>query len=64
MRRETRVGRMRTKDAHRQGGKSINNIQFSPKFGFAFLEQLPRSASFFFLFFDSFKSLKLRAIRF
>ena len=37
-------------------------LPFSPKFGFAFIAQLPRSSSFSFSF-DSFKSMKLRALR-
>ena len=31
IRSETRVGRMRTRDAHRQGGKSINHIDKNAK---------------------------------
>ena len=41
MRREMRVGRMRTEDAHRQGGDSIKNLfqqnTIFPKFGFSLL---------------------------
>ena len=53
MKSETRVGKMRTRDAHKQGVKSIkhffNNILFSLKTGLAFIAQLPRSSNFSFL---------------
>ena len=53
MRSEMRVGRMRMGDAYRQGGKNIKNflqqLTISPKTGFAFMAQFPKSSSFSFL---------------
>ena len=47
MRRETRVGRMRTGDAHRQRDKNIKNflqqLTIFPNTSFAFIAQLPKS---------------------
>ena len=66
MRSEMRVGRMRTIGAHRQGGKNIKNflqqliiflqIRFS-------LQSITSKKPKFLFSFDSFKSLKLRAMR-
>ena len=67
MRRETRVGRMRTGDAHRQGGKNIKNffqqLTIFPQNQFCFHSTTSKKLKFLFSF-DSFKSLKLGAIRF
>ena len=66
MRSETRVGRIRTRDAHRQGGKSINNLfqqhTIFPQIRFCFHSTPSKQLKFLFSF-DSFKSLKLRAMR-
>ena len=66
MRIETRVGRMRIEDAHRQGGKTINHMLqqlniFNPT-EFSFVSTTSKKLKFIFSF-DSFKSLKLRAMR-
>ena len=66
MRSETRLGRMRTRDAHRQGGKSINHMlqQLTTFDQIQFSLQSTTSKKLKFLFsFDSFKSLKLRTMR-
>ena len=67
MRSETKgVGRMRTGDAHRQGGKSINHMlqQLTTFNQTWFSLQSTTSIKFKFLFsFDSLKRLKLRAMR-
>ena len=66
MRSETRVGRMRTGDAHRQGGKNIKNFlqQLTIFHQIRFSLQSTTSKKLKFLFsFDSLKSLKLRAMR-
>ena len=66
MRSKTRVGRMRIGDAYRQEGKSIKNF-FQQLIIFSqiwFSLQGTTSKKLKFLFsFDSFKSLKLRAMR-
>ena len=63
---KTRVGGMRTRDAHSQGVRALNiffnNMLFSLKTSLLFLAQFPKSTSFFFSF-DFFKSMKLRALR-
>ena len=65
MRSETKVGRMRTGDAHRQGGKSINNLfqqhTIFPQIRFCFHSTSSKQLKFLFSFY-SFKSLKLRAM--
>ena len=66
MRIETRVRRMRTGDAHRQEGKSINHMLqqltiFNP-IRFSFLSTTSKKLKFLFSF-DCFKSMKLRAMR-
>ena len=65
MRSETRVGRLRTGDAHRQGGKSINNLfqqhTIFPQIRFCFHSTPSKQLKFLFSFY-SFKSLKLRAM--
>ena len=63
MRSETKVGRMRTRDAHRQEGKSINHmlqqlITFN-QIQFSLQNTTSKKLKFFF----SFKNLKLRVIR-
>ena len=66
MRSETKVGRMRTKDTHRQEGKSINHMlqQLTTLNQIRFSLQNTTSKKLKFLFsFDSFKSMKLRAMR-
>ena len=66
MRSETRVERMRTGDAHKQGGKNIKNFlqQLTIFHQIQFSLQRTTSKKLQFLFsFDSFKSLKLRALR-
>ena len=66
MRNGMRVGRMRTIDAHRQGGKSINHMlqQLTTFNQIRFSLQSTTSKELKFLFsFDSFKRLKLRAMR-
>ena len=63
---ETRVGRIRNGDAHKQGGKSINHIlqQLTIFNQIRFSLHNTTSKKFKFLFsFDSFKSLKLGAMR-
>ena len=60
------IGRMRTGDAHRQGGKSINHMlqQLTTFNQTQFSLQSTTSIKFKFLFsFDSLKRLKLRAMR-
>ena len=56
---------MRTGDAHRQGGKSINNLfhqhTIFPQIRFCFHSTPPKQVKFLFSFY-SFKSLKLRAM--
>ena len=56
---------MRTGDAHRQGGKSINNLfqqhTIFPKIRFCFHSTPSKQLKFFFSFY-SFKSLKLRTM--
>ena len=65
MRSETRVGRMRTGDEHRQGGKSINNLfqqhTIFPQIRFCFHSTPFKQLKFLFSYY-SFKSLKLRAM--
>ena len=66
MRRETRVGRVRIGDAHRQGVKNIKNflqqlIIFSQN-RFSFHNTTSKKLKFLFSF-DSFKSMKFRAMR-
>ena len=65
MRSETRVGRMRTKDAHRQGGKNIKNflqkLTIFPQNRFSLQSTTSMKLKFLFSF-DSLKSLKLRAM--
>ena len=65
MRSETRVGRMKIGDAHRQGGKSINNLfqkhTIFPQIWFCFHSTPSKQLKFLFSFY-SFKSLKLRAM--
>ena len=65
MRSETKVGRMRTGDAHKQGGKSINNLLQQHKIflqiRFCFHSAPSKQLKFLFSFY-SFKSLKLRAM--
>ena len=66
MRSEKRVGRMRTRDTHRQGGKSINHMlqQLTTFNQTWFSLQSITSIKFKFLFsFDSLKRLKLKAMR-
>ena len=66
MRSEMRVRRMRTGNAHRQGGKSINHMlqQLTTFNQIWFNLQSTTSKKLKFLFsFDSFKSLKFRVIR-
>ena len=66
MRIEMRVGRMRTRDAHRQGGKNIKNFfqQLTIFHQIWFSLQSTTSKMLKFLFsFDSFKCMKLRAMR-
>ena len=66
MRSETRVGRMRTGDAHRQGGKNIKNffqkLTIFPQNRFSFHSTTSKKLKFLFSY-DSFKSLKPRAMR-
>ena len=66
MRSETRVGRMRTEDAHKQRGKNIKNffqkLTIFPQNRFSFHSTTSKKLKFLF-FSDSFKSLKLRAMR-
>ena len=66
MRSETRVGRMRTKDAHRQEGKNIKKkfqqLSIFLQIWVCFHCITPKKLKFLFSF-DSFKSLKLRAMR-
>ena len=66
MRSETRVGKMRTGDVQRQGGKSINHLlqQLSifTKIWFSLQSTTSKNLKFPFSF-GSFKSLKLRAMR-
>ena len=66
IRSETRVGRMRTGDAHRQGSKNIKNflqkLTIFPQIKFCFHSTISKKLKFLFSF-DSFKSLKLRAMR-
>ena len=65
-RRETRVGRMRTGDVHRQGGKSVKNLYQEHtiflQIRFSFHSTTSMKLKFLFSF-DSCKSLKLRAMR-
>ena len=65
MRSEMKVGRIRTRDAHRQGGKSINNLfqqhTIFPQIRFCFHSTPSKQLKFLFSFY-SFKSLKLRAM--
>ena len=65
MRSETKVGRIRTRDAHRQGGKSINNLfqqhTIFPQIRFCFHSTPSKQLKFLFSFY-SFKSLKLRVM--
>ena len=65
MRSETKVGRMRTEDAHRQGGKSINNLfqQYTifPQIRICFHSTPSKQLKFLFSFY-SFNSLKLRTM--
>ena len=66
MRSETRVGIMKTEDAHKQEGKSINDMlqQHTTFNQIQFSLRSTTSKKLKFLFsFDSFKSLKLRAMR-
>ena len=66
MRSEMRVRRMRTGDAHRQGGKNIKNffqqLTIFPQNQFCFHSTTSKKLKFL-LSFYSFKSLKLRAMR-
>ena len=67
MRSETRAGRIRTGDAHRQGGKNIKNFlqQLTIFHQIQFSLQTTTSKKLKFHFsFDSFKSMKLRVVRF
>jgi len=67
MRSETRFGKMRTGGVHRQGDKSINHLlqQLAIFTQIWFSLQSTTSKNLNFLFsFDSFKSLKPRAIRY
>ena len=63
MRSETRVGRMRTEDAHRQEGKNIKNflqqLTIFPQIRFCFHSTTSKKLKFLFSF-DSIKSLKLK----
>ena len=66
MKSETRAGRIRNGDAHKQGGKSINHIlqQLTIFNQIRFSLHNTTSKKFKFLFsFDSFKSLKVREMR-
>ena len=67
MRSETRVGRMRIEDVHRQGGKNIKNflqqLIIFPQIRFCFHSTTSKKLKFLFSF-NSFKSLKLKAIRY
>ena len=66
MKSETRVGRMRTGDAHRQRHKNIKNflqqLTIFPQNQFSFRSTISKKLKFL-LSFDSFKSMKLRAMR-
>ena len=66
MRSETRVGKMRTEDAHRQGDKNIKNflqqLTIFPQIRFCFHSTTSKKLKFLFSF-NSFKSLKLKAMR-
>ena len=66
MRSEMRVERMRTGDAHRQGGKNIKNflqqLNIFHQIWFSLQSTIFKKLKFLFSF-DSFKSLKLRALR-
>ena len=66
MRSETRVGRMRTRDAHRQGNKNIKiflqQLTIFPQIHFCFHNTTSKKLKFLFSF-NSFKSLKLKAMR-
>ena len=66
MRNETRVGRMTTGDANRQGGKNIKNflqqLTIFPQNWFSLHNTTSKKLKFPFSFY-SFKSLKLRAMR-
>ena len=63
MRSETRVGRMKTKDAYKQEGKNIKNffqqLTIFPKIWFCFYNTTFKKLKFLFSF-NSFKSLKFR----
>ena len=66
MRCETRVGRMRTEDAHKQGGKNIKNflqqLTIFHQIRFSLHSTTSKKLKFLFSFY-SFKSLKFRAMR-
>ena len=66
MKSKTMVGRMRTEDAHRQGGKNIKNflqqLTIFPQIQFSLQSTTSKKLKFLFSF-DSFKSLKLGAMR-
>ena len=66
MRSETRVRRVRTGDAHRQGGKNIRNffqqLIIFPQNRFSLQSTTSKKLKFLFSF-DFFKGLKLRAMR-
>ena len=65
MRSETRVARIRTGDAHRQGGKGINHMLYQlttfDQIRFSLQSTTSKKLKFIFSF-NSFKSLKLRAM--
>ena len=66
MRSETRAGRIRTGDAHQQGGKNIKDffhkLTIFPQNRFSFHSTPSKQLKFLFSFY-SFKSLKLKAMR-
>ena len=66
MRSETRVGRMRTGDAHKQGGKNIKiflqQLTIFHQIRFSLQSKTSKKLKFLFSF-DSLKSLKLRVMR-
>ena len=65
IRSETRVARIRTGDAHRQGGKGINHMLYQlttfDQIRFSLQSTTSKKLKFIFSF-NSFKSLKLRAM--